>query len=314
MQDSFMPQFGGGANRNQNNNQNHSDNFSQPNNTFGTPASSEPPAFQSTSQFPGGPTPPKEKKPLSVNTKLVFLSVALGVIALIAIVVSVWLLINQNQTKKQAADPGQSQTPAPTQDITAETFGFYPGKIINPSADVIYRLGVHRITNDGNGVFGAYISTDNSAVDLYIYWSYITSYYGLTTEKTDRELAKISFEQPVVDIAIGETGQNVSGDVLLFLLADGTVEYLPVVKALTNNDFRSYGQLAGVTDVVKFYRVDAVSDTGDWQGYASTLAQRDDGSIVDLQGFMLTALKDESTDPIEDTPENNSSPLKQPQE
>lgn len=236
------------------------------------------------------PKPPKAPKvPGSINSNLVILSVVLGVIALIATVVSIWLLVNRSSTKKTETVTTTNQT-VKEDTVSAKTFGFYQSKITNPTAEVIYRLGVHRSNNDGNGVFGAYISTDNSQVDLYIYWNYIAGYYGVPTENTNRELATLTFDQPVVDIIFGETGQSVSGDVLLFLLADGTVEYMPVAKALLSHDFRSFGQLAGVEKVVKFYHVDAVSDTGDWSGYVTTLAQREDGSIVDLQSFMLATL------------------------
>ncbi len=260
------------------------------------------------SNFPPTPeqvmnTPEENKKPglfkkpagnqgqEGINARLVTLSVALGVIALVSVVVTIWLLVNGNKSTK-VETPAQTTTSTTTkqEQVSAKTFGFYTNKITNPTQDVIYRLGVHRSNKDGNGVFGAYISTNNSSVDLYIYWQYIADYYGVTSDKTERALATISFEKPVVDIVIGETGQHVGGDVLLFLLSDGTVEYMPVVKALQNQDFRSYGQLAGVKDVVKFYHVDAVSDTGDWSGYVTTLAQREDGSIVDLQSFTQATL------------------------
>ncbi len=234
---------------------------------------------------------PNSQNQGDINSRLVTLSVALGVIALISVVVTVWLLVNGNKTTK--VETPVATTPTKQEEIvSAKTFGFYTNKITNPTQDVIYRLGVHRSNKDGNGVFGAYISTNNSSVDLYIYWQYIADYYGVTSENTERALATISFEKPVVDIVIGETGQYVGGDVLLFLLSDGTVEYMPVVKALQSQDFRSYGQLAGVKDVVKFYHVDAVSDTGDWSGYVTTLAQREDGSILDLQSFMKAVLAD----------------------
>ncbi|MBR2588770.1 hypothetical protein IKE84_00250 [Candidatus Saccharibacteria bacterium] len=245
--------------------------------------------FQAPTAHTPTPKMPSHSSKNNINTNLVILSVSLGVIALVAIVVSVWLLVNQS-TSTKVETPTKVATTVANDPVSAETFGFYPKKITNPTSDVIYRLGVHRSTADGNGVFGAYINTSNSAVDLYIYWSYIANYYGVTTENAERELATITFDQPVADIVIGETGQSVGGDVLLFLLADGTVEYMPVVKALQNRDFRSYGQLAGVSDVVKFYHVDAVSDTGDWSGYVTTLAQREDGSIIDLQSFMLAVL------------------------
>ena len=297
MDNNFMPQFSGKNSNTQNSFNHESGNpfGNQSQSTISTeqnaPAIRPQPVFGQANTQPEfqNQTPKTKKAPTNTNTNLVILSVVLGVIALIAVVVAIWLAVNQNASKKTDT-PVATSTAKQEEILSAKTFGFYPKKITNPTADVIYRLGVHRKTSDGNGVFGAYINTENTAVDLYIYWQYIKNYYGVETELTDRELATVTFDQPVADIAIGETGQSVGGDVLLFLMADGTVEYMPVVKALSSRDFKSYGQLAGVADVVKFYHVDAVSDTGDWSGYVTTLAQREDGSIIDLQSFMKATL------------------------
>ncbi len=258
-----------------------------------TENSSQNPFANSTPNFQPSPTPtayPPSQSSTSPNIKLVILSVFLGVIALASIIVVIWLLTNRSQSTTTSNTTPTTPTTIVDKTAEVETFGFYTDKIANPTPDVIYRLSVHRATNDGNGVFGAYINADNTAVDLYIYWSYISNFYNISTDLTERELKTISFNQPVIDLTIGETGQDVNGDVLLFLLADGSVEYMPIVDALEKHSLKSYGQLAGVADVIKFYRVDAVGDTGDWRGYISTLAQRKDGSILDLQNFMRAAL------------------------
>ncbi|MBR5408784.1 hypothetical protein IK112_02435 [Candidatus Saccharibacteria bacterium] len=275
MQDDFTPQSNDGNSTTENSSQN--------------------PFTNSTPNFQPGPTPtayPPSQSSTSPNIKLVILSVFLGVIALASIIVVIWLLTNRSQNTTTSNTTPTTPTTIVDKTAEVETFGFYTDKIANPTPDVIYRLSVHRATNDGNGVFGAYINADNTAVDLYIYWSYISNFYNISTDLTERELKTISFNQPVIDLTIGETGQDVNGDVLLFLLADGSVEYMPIVDALEKHSLKSYGQLAGVADVIKFYRVDAVGDTGDWRGYISTLAQRKDGSIIDLQNFMKAVLAD----------------------
>ena len=252
--------------------------------------------MQNPNQFvqPQPVKPPKE--PLTPIQKLTYLSVALGALVLILLVICIFLLVNNSSKKSETAAPATPTTSETTDDdlATAKTLGFYANNITNPTAEVIYRLGVHRVSNSGNGVLGAYISTDNKAVDLYIYWEYIGDFYGIDDiTRNDRELVSISFDKRIADIAIGESGQTVSGDVLLVLLSDGTVEYMPIVDALTSRNLSSHGQLAGVADVVKFYHTDAVSDTGDWSGYSTTLAQREDGSIIDLQSFLQSAIATE---------------------
>lgn len=260
------------------------------------PQSPQNPMQNPNNPFQKPPKPPKE--PLTQVQKLTYLSVGLGVLALIFIIVSAWLLINRSTAKTNTAKTETAQTvkQEPQYSATAELLGFYANEITNPTSEVIYRLGVHRADNGGNGVLGAYINADNTAVDLYIYWEHVGGFYGIEgIDRNDRELINITFDKKISDIAIGESGRTVAGDVLLFLLSDGTVEYLPIVDALTSRNFASHGQLAGVAEVVKFYNTDAVSDTGDWAGYATTLAQREDGSIIDLQNFLVSAISSERT-------------------
>ena len=240
--------------------------------------------FQPAQSFQSSP---KTKKP---NT-LIYIIVALGVVALIAITVCIWLIVDKTkQTNIETTTGKTTTTTTESQEITAKTLGFFPKKIKNPADGVTYRLGVHRENDNKNGVFGAYINTENSGVELYIYWEFIGAYYSIDTGgKTNRQLAHITFDQPIADIALGESGQTVGGDVLLFLMQDGTVEYMPIVKALAENRFESYGKMGGLTDIVKFYRTDAIDNNGDFSGYITTLAQKTDGQIIDLQGFMRSA-------------------------
>ncbi len=70
-------------------------------------------------------------------------------------------------------------------------------------------------------------------------------------------------------------------DTFFFLLADGSVEYIPLKDAVLNNDFVSFGTLID-SDVVKFY--DSEVCEGLCKNCTSTvLAQKIDGTIYDLR-------------------------------
>ncbi len=229
-------------------------------------------------------------KSRTVNEKLVFLSVILGVIALISTTIAVWSLVNKPKTSVSSNNGNSSSSISTSdQDYSAKALGFYPSKIVNPDSDIIYRLGKHRTNAEGKSVIGAYINTENSAIEVYVYWEYVKDFYGVDSGKNERELFTVPFDKKIADIAFAESGQSTGGDVIIVLLSDGTVHYIPVLMSLQTRSFQTSGQLNGVAEVVKFYKSDAVSDTGDLLGYTTTLAQRADGTIIDLQSFLISA-------------------------
>ncbi len=311
MQNSTMPEFGKSSNQ-------YPPTGTFPRNT--SPADHNPVTYNATTNFSSMPNmtenismshttpgidpsqiPAEQLKPnkapnaKKVHTydayqKLIFLCIGLGVFALVATTVAIWAIANRS-SKTTATNYTETTTSTTVIDDaqTAKVLGFYPNKITNPTEDVIYRLGSHRNNSDGKAVIGAYINTENTAAEIYVYWEYVSNYYGVATDRKDRELFTIEFNKKVADITIAESGQSRKGDTILIMLSDGTIQYIPIVKSLEEGAFQASSQLAGITDVVKFYHTDAVSDTGDFSGYSTTLAQRADGSIIDLQSFLISA-------------------------
>ncbi len=90
---------------------------------------------------------------------------------------------------------------------------------------------------------------------------------------------EMTFEQEVSDVMIGGFGQDASQDTMLFLMEDGTIEYLPIAKAYKadspDNIKTTYGTIPEVKDVIKLYQVSAGN-------YVTVLAQKADGSFYDL--------------------------------
>lgn len=270
--------------------------FTQANQPIQSP--SQPPTPSSVTPAPKPHISLKEKlHSKTPNQNLVFLSVILGVITIIATTVAIWTLVNSSSSTRLTATnfDDSNVTAVKEVDLSAKILGFFPNKITNPTADVIYRLGAHRTNAEGKAVIGAYINTTNKAVEVYVYWEFVNGLYGVTTDRTDRELFTLEFDQTISDITIAESSEDPGRDIILILLSDGTVQYVPVLMSLQTKTFQASGQLAGVADVVKFYNTDAVSDTGDFSGYRTTLAQRSDGSIIDLKPFLISATNPEQT-------------------
>lgn len=85
----------------------------------------------------------------------------------------------------------------------------------------------------------------------------------------------------VVDMAAIQFGNGIVIDDLMafFLMDDGTVEYMPVGKALVDGMYKSYGKISDVENVIKFMRGSVVYGSHPERGI---FAQRADGKFYDL--------------------------------
>lgn len=95
---------------------------------------------------------------------------------------------------------------------------------------------------------------------------------------------EVTFAQEVSDFMIGGFGQSAVNDTMLFLMQDGTIEYIPIRKAYSSNapeNVKSYGAISGIGAVIKLYQVSAGS-------YVTVLAQKADGSFYDLNESLST--------------------------
>lgn len=95
---------------------------------------------------------------------------------------------------------------------------------------------------------------------------------------------KINTSGPVVDLLNGDFGDGCGSDTLLLLIEDGTVEYVPIRKAVAKEGtIQTYGKVPGVEDVVKLY-------TATHMGLYSSrrlVAQRADGDYYDLTTILM---------------------------
>mgnify|MGYP004514651405 FL=1 len=116
----------------------------------------------------------------------------------------------------------------------------------------------------------------------------ISSAFGLslvaTTDTSTYELIGTKFfDKKIVQVLIDGSGQDASSVAILYLMEDGTVEYVPILKDINTNwsqtdntkKFNSYGKLNGISDIISLVPAEA-------QGYHTVLARKADGTVINL--------------------------------
>ena len=213
----------------------------------------------------------------------VFVGILLGIIICGGVVFATYSL--GYLTFNQAEEPEKTETNneennETEEDVNDNSLDFDTSKIVNSNSDT------YTLVNNGHTIN---ISLDETrkVVTLSYNRKVLSDTYTLNWDLTGvedyvYENKQLNFEKEIKDIYFGGIGQDATGDIILFLMSDGTVEYIPVYQALLSNGIEgltSYGVLPNITDVVKFYTVNA---SAGMSGSVSILAQTKDGTLYDL--------------------------------
>ncbi len=130
----------------------------------------------------------------------------------------------------------------------------------------------------------ATLNENRKSVALFLDYNELSK-FDPNINKNSNAQQEIAFDQTIEDIVYVEFGQDATYGTILYLLNDGTVEYTPLLKAAKENNFKSYGKLGNLKDIVKFYKTMSESKSG--VGAANTcLAQSKDGSLYDLSSII----------------------------
>ena len=215
----------------------------------------------------------------------VFVGILLGIIICGGVVFATYSL--GYLTFGSQEEPAEVETNNESKDETAEentsagSLDFDTSKIANSNADS-YEL------QNYNGTINVRLDETRKLTTLSFNRKTLSDTYGLNWDTTGVvegtvEDKTITFNQGIKDIYVGGIGQDMSGDIILFLMDDGTIEYIPVYKALVTSGVDgliSYGTLQDLKDIVKFYSVGAIRNP---VGSSVTiLAQTKDGTLYDL--------------------------------
>lgn len=213
----------------------------------------------------------------------VFVGILLGIIICGGVVFATYslgyLTFNQVEEteKKETNNEENNET---EEEVSDNSLDFDTSKIVNGNADT------YTLVNNGHTI-NASLDETRKVVTLSYNRKVLSDTYTLNWDLTGvedyvYENKQLTFEKEIKDIYFGGIGQDATGDIILFLMSDGTVEYIPVYQALLSNGIEgltSYGVLPNITDVVKFYMVNA---SAGMSGSVSILAQTKDGTLYDL--------------------------------
>ncbi len=92
-----------------------------------------------------------------------------------------------------------------------------------------------------------------------------------------------TFDKKITQVIIDGAGQSATSSAIIYLMEDGTVEYVPILTDINANwgqpdnskKFNSYGKLSNVSDVIGLLPAEA-------SGYHTVLARKVDGTVIDL--------------------------------
>ena len=207
----------------------------------------------------------------------VFVGILLGIIICGGVVFATYSLgyLTFNQVEEtEKTETNNEENNEAEEEVSDNSLDFDTSKIINGNADT------YTLVNNGHTI-NASLDETRKVVTLSYNRKVLSDTYTLNWDLTGvedyvYENKQLTFEKEIKDIYFGGIGQDATGDIILFLMSDGTVEYIPVYQALLSNGIEgltSYGVLPNITDVVKFYMVNA---SAGMSGSVSILAQTKD--------------------------------------
>lgn len=214
----------------------------------------------------------------------VFVGILLGIIICGGVVFATYSLgyLTFNQVEEtEKTETNNEENNEAEEEVSDNSLDFDTSKIVNSTADS-YEL------QNYNGTIDVRLDNTRKIATLSFNRKTLSDTYGLNWDTTGVvegtvEDKAITFTQGVKDVYVGGIGQDMSGDIILFLMDDGTVEYIPIYQALSTNgidSLTSYGTLPDLKGIVKFYSVGAIRNP---VGSSVTiLAQTKDGTLYDL--------------------------------
>lgn len=173
-----------------------------------------------------------------------------------------------------------SDTSTPT--ATNITLGFDGTKVVNGNSKYTLRdssfRGITLSLKDSASYSSPteYINTVESqkSAQILLVGSIINQFYG--TSLPDSFSATINFDKKVTDMAVAGFGQSAGNEVLIFVLEDGSVAYIPVKQMLQQERYEVFGILPNLPAMSRTFSVDAID-------YVTTLIQAQNGDLYDLQ-------------------------------
>ncbi|HIR59627.1 MAG TPA: hypothetical protein IAB38_06205 [Candidatus Onthousia excrementipullorum] len=214
----------------------------------------------------------------------VFVGILLGIIICGGVVFATYelgyLTFNGKEEKVDTENDNATNNDQTEEDTSASSLEFDTSNIKN-GGESSYTLanysGTINISIDETGKV-ATLSYNRATLSN----TYLLNWDLTGVEEGVLESQTITFNNKVNDVLFSGIGQDRTGDIILFLMEDGTIAYIPVYQTLSTNGaegLATYQTISNVKDVVKFYTASVTSGTSSG---VTVLAQTKDGTLYDL--------------------------------
>ena len=214
----------------------------------------------------------------------VFVGILLGIIICGGVVFATYelgyLTFNGKEEKVDTENDNATNNVQTEEDTSASSLEFHTSNIKN-GGESSYTLanysGTINISIDETGKV-ATLSYNRATLSN----TYLLNWDLTGVEEGVLESQTITFNNKVNDVLFSGIGQDRTGDIILFLMEDGTIAYIPVYQTLSTNGaegLATYQTISNVKDVVKFYTASVTSGTSSG---VTVLAQTKDGILYDL--------------------------------
>ncbi len=218
------------------------------------------------------------------NTGLKVVTIIFVIIALALAGYIVWDNVKNPDIPDETGESSSVRSETETETTTMSNFcHFNPNRGINAQDGVKYEiirtLNIENVTlqlvfnENKDVVVQVYEGDEKQALDSDD--SYVK---GMKREIGKPEIIK-GFSCGVDEIELGTIGQDINGSVILFLMENGTVEYIGLRDLMQTDNLSSRGKMPELKNIVRLESVDASSSEAGW---ATTVAIDTNGDFYDI--------------------------------
>lgn len=93
-------------------------------------------------------------------------------------------------------------------------------------------------------------------------------------------ILKYKFQKEIRNVIVSNMGQDEFQPIVVFLMNDGTLNYVDIYRGLESNNLSNYKEIKNVNDVITLYQASICG--GEYCNSNTILAQTNDGNFYDL--------------------------------
>ncbi len=183
----------------------------------------------------------------------------------------------KNEKKQEASSKEQKGEISKESNFNSDDLIIRSEKCINcENSNNYYLVSSYNHINEVEAYFD---SSDNKkgvvSIDINEYNKKAVSNYSLSNTTLEYK-----FKKEIRNVIVSHIGQEELAPLVVFLMNDGTLNYIDIYKGLENNNLSSYKEIKNIKDIITLYQAAVCS--GEYCNARTILAQKKDGNFYDL--------------------------------